>query len=170
MKQSQTSRSSRRGVAYVMALILLALCFSLAVAMASATNLNLRRSDNLHVAMDAQLAAESGLAFATLTMEGVQSDRYWDGNTPDIMPIIHTHLSARLNQTANISGQPLPDAVDTNGDGLDDLILTPTIRTGGFHLPDRGEPARRPIQPPDTIATEGNRHRRPGQPHRSGVV
>ena len=56
-------RRRRKGIAYILSLVLLALCTSLAVAMSAGTNLNLSRSDNMQKAFSAQIAAEGGLEF-----------------------------------------------------------------------------------------------------------
>ena len=104
----QLKRRPRRGIAYALALVLLALCTSPAVAMSASTNLSLRRGDNLHAAMNAQLAAESGLEFAVRVMDGIQSAPYWDEYAPDMMPVVYAALQAKLGQTPNLDGQSPP--------------------------------------------------------------
>lgn len=131
MSEFQSTRRRHRGIAYLLALVLLALCTSLAVAMSASTNLNLRRGDNLHAAMNAQLAAESGLAFAVGAMDGIQSAPYWDESATDMMPVVYAALQAKLGQTPNLDGQSLPDPIDSDGDGMTDTIWTQSIALPG---------------------------------------
>lgn len=94
----------RRGFAYVLAMVLLAIFSTLAVAFASSTDLGLRKSDNCRRIGEARLAAEGGLEFAIHTMRDVLSEGTW-GQQPDMIPIVFNHLSGKLNGTSNLGGQ-----------------------------------------------------------------
>ena len=101
--QEKVNTQRPKGIAYILALLLLAVLSALAVAFASTTDLNLRKSDNTRSAQAAMLAAESGLQFAMRNMAGMQSQGTWTG-TPDMLALTNTHLASLLNGTANMSG------------------------------------------------------------------
>lgn len=94
--------SSRRGAAYVLAVILLALFASLAAAMAAATNSNVRLSKNLTDVMRARLAAESGLSFAIRQVSALSLPS--STTTANVIANLAVALGARLNGTANLAG------------------------------------------------------------------
>lgn len=107
----QSTRRRRRGIAYVLALVLLALCTSLAVAMSASTNLSLRRGDNLHAAMNAQLAAESGLEFMILCIADAKLPK--DTDYDSLMPNLAQALGDVLNDTTNLNGAPVSNTTAT---------------------------------------------------------
>ncbi len=94
----------RRGVAYVLALLLLAIFSTLSVAMVGATDLNLRKSENWRQAQEARLAAESGMDFAAYTLKTLQSEGYWEGQ-PDMLAIAYDYLAGRLEGTGNLEDE-----------------------------------------------------------------
>ena len=83
MKRLHNRRTmSRRGFAYVLALILLTLFTTLSMAFVAETNLNLQKSENTRSAMGARLAAESGLSFAVNVLKDLQSCLLYTSPSP----------------------------------------------------------------------------------------
>jgi hypothetical protein len=113
-------RSSRRGVAYMLSLIILVLCASLAVGMASSTGMNLARVDNMQKTLKAQLVAEDGLQFMLQTMSSVELPRDTDYDT--LMSNLTTKLGEILDDTPNL-GESLVS-------GTDSTVTIPTITLG----------------------------------------
>ena len=93
-------RQLRPGVVYVLALVMLALCSTLAVTMASNTTINLARSDNMCKAFGAQLAAEGGLGFMLQTISNVKLSKDTDYDT--LMPNLAGKLGEILDDTQNL--------------------------------------------------------------------
>lgn len=85
---------------YVLALVVLALCTSLAVAVASGTGANLARIDNMQKSFNAQLAAESGLAFMLQTISEAKLPKDTDYDT--LMTNLAAELGDALNDTPNL--------------------------------------------------------------------
>jgi len=91
-------------MAYVLALLLLAIFSTLALAITTQVTLGLRQSSNCRDALGARLVAESGLTFATYQMQGIMVE----GPTePEVTQIVYNHLAARLDGTDNLGGQPV---------------------------------------------------------------
>jgi len=88
------------GIAYVFALVMLGLLTSLAVAMMAGANLNLKRGENLHHSVSAQLSAESGLQFLLLCLEDVRMPADTDGET--FMANLAGKLADKLDGTPNL--------------------------------------------------------------------
>ncbi len=99
MKQSE---KFNRGFAYVLALLLLAIFSTLAVAFASTTDLGLRKSENYRRADKARLAAEGGLEFVVYLLKDLETQG-WTGQ-PDMLPVVYSHLAGQLDGTLNLSG------------------------------------------------------------------
>ena len=117
-------RVSRQGVAYIFALAMLALCTSLAVVIASSTNMNIARSANMQKAFDAQMTAESGLAFMLQAVSQTSVSRDTDYDT--LMGNLATELGELLDDTPNLNSQQV------SGDETTVTIPTITVDNGEF--------------------------------------
>ncbi|MCJ7544021.1 MAG: hypothetical protein MUP47_05550 [Phycisphaerae bacterium] len=94
---------TRKAFAYILALILLAMCASLAVVWAAGAGLSLKASSNYGNAAQARLAAEGGLTFLLRTMAPVRLPGTTD---PSSFPgDLCSVLGTMLNSTPNLSGQ-----------------------------------------------------------------
>ncbi|MDP6635159.1 MAG: hypothetical protein QGG42_09690 [Phycisphaerae bacterium] len=104
-------------MAYVLALVMLALCTSLAVAISSGTSLNLARVENMRKAFNAQTAAESGLQFMLQSISGANlpTDTTYDTLTGNLS----TALGDVLNDTPNLNGSTVSST--------DNTVTIPTI-------------------------------------------
>ena len=111
----------RRGIVYVLALVVLALCTTLAVAMASGTNVNIARADNMQKAFNAQLAAEGGLQFMLQSFSGVTLSKDTDYDT--LMGNLAVALGEVLDDTPNLG--------DSVVSGTDSTVTIPAITVGG---------------------------------------
>lgn len=103
MNTHRHPRYARKAFACILALILLAVCASLAVAWAAGAGLSLKASSNYGNAAQARLAAEGGLAFllhaaAPLRLPGTTDPTSFPGN-------LCSALGTALNNTPNLSGQ-----------------------------------------------------------------
>ena len=115
-----SSRGGRGGMAHVLALVFLVLLNGLAVALVSGTMLNLRAGDNYRRAVDAQLAAESGMDFM---LNQIRSVRIPQDTNQETMPAnIAEALGALLNTTANLASQSV-------------TVSTGTVYVPGIQLP-----------------------------------
>ena len=103
MRRTQKKRSQKsRAVAYVLALLVLAIFGVLAVAFSSKTGLNLRAGANHRLATDARFVAESGLAFM---LDRVKAIRLPGDTTEDmLLDDLCSALGANLNGTTNLAG------------------------------------------------------------------
>ena len=116
----------QRGVAYVMALILLALVASLAAAFAAEVNMDLRQADNQLRLNKTRLQAESGIAFYSRTLQEIALPPGVVGQ--EALDALATSLRAKLDGTVNLVGQSvgydgtqisIPHIVlDENGNGF----------------------------------------------------
>jgi len=112
------AETPRRGLALIAALLLLVVFTSLGVAMASFTDLSLRKSDNCRAVAGSRLAAESGLEFmlqqlAAIRLPGTTSEETFAINC-------QVALAQRLNGTDNLAGQSVTSAAD--------VVYVPEIR------------------------------------------
>jgi len=114
-------RPLRRGIVYVLALVVLALCTTMAVAMASGTNVNIARNDNMHKAFNAQLAAESGLGFMLQNLSSARLSKDTDYGT--LMGNLAVELGDILNDTPNLG--------DSVVSGTDSAVTIPAITVEG---------------------------------------
>ncbi len=97
------ARSGRRGIAYILAMLLLVIFSSLAVAFASFSNLNFRQSDNHRAILRARLAAESGLEYMSDVIRQARLPGGTNQNT--LLSRLNDYLGGTLNGTANIGQQ-----------------------------------------------------------------
>ena len=97
----KTVRRYSSGVAYILALLLLALFSTLALAITTQATVGLRQSSNSCDAMNARMTAESGLAF----MLGVLRDVTLPPETTDQTLILNLgeRLASRLDDTPNLA-------------------------------------------------------------------
>jgi len=118
--KSRSRSHLRHGVAYILSLVILALCTSLAVTLASGSNLNLARSENMRRDFSAQVSAESGLAFMLQTI----SDASISGNTTyeTLTSDIADALGGVMNDTPNLGGSAISCTEST--------VTVPTITAG----------------------------------------
>ena len=120
MKRGTYYNGGRKGFALVMALMLLLLCASIAVAWVNTTALGVSQADSLRKVNGAQLAAESGMQFMTYQM--TKLDLGGGGSGQTLLDNIASALSARLDGTGAL-GQ---GEVSYNGAA----IVTPSINVG----------------------------------------
>jgi len=97
------TRNASPGIAYVMALLLLVILTTLAVAFAATTNLNVRKSDNNQKAQAALLTAESGLHYMVMTLRGVRLPENTTAET--FLANLADSLGLKLDGTGNLPGQ-----------------------------------------------------------------
>ncbi|MCK4623851.1 MAG: hypothetical protein KAV00_00950, partial [Phycisphaerae bacterium] len=118
MKQSE---KFNRGFAYVLALLLLAIFSTLAVAFASITDLDLQKSNNCRNSNGAQVAAESGLAFMLNVLDGIRLP----GSTTEETFCVNLRkaLADRLEGTANLAGGHVTNTGES--------VLVPDIQVEG---------------------------------------
>ena len=118
MKQSE---KFNRGFAYVLALLLLAIFSTLAVAFASTTDIGLRKSENCRHADKARLAAESGLDFMFNVLESVRLP----GSTTEETFCVNLRkaLADRLEGTPNLAGGNITNTGNS--------VLVPDIQVEG---------------------------------------
>ena len=102
-------------------MVVLALCTTLAVAMASGTTLNLARSDNMQKAFKAQLAAEGGLGFMLQSISGAKLSKDTDYNT--VMGNLAVALGGILDDTPNLGGSVVS--------GTESTVTIPAITVEG---------------------------------------
>jgi len=103
MAPQRMCNSPRSGLVSVLALLLLCILTTLGVAFAASTNLSLQKSENLRLAGEARLAAESGLEYyAYLLSSTAISDTSTD---QAILDSLATELADQLNGSANLQGQ-----------------------------------------------------------------
>ncbi|MHC4981944.1 MAG: hypothetical protein ACYTF6_02105 [Planctomycetota bacterium] len=101
--RKRRTRRGRNGAAYVIALLLLTLLFTLAIGMATTADLSLQKGENCRKAAEARMAAESGLAFMLQVLEDVRlpgsttSENFYEN--------LQAVLAARLDNTANFAGE-----------------------------------------------------------------
>ncbi|MHC4981943.1 MAG: hypothetical protein ACYTF6_02100 [Planctomycetota bacterium] len=95
LKQKMESRN--RGAAYVISLMLLAVFFTIGMAVASVANINLQQSHNSRQVMDARLTAEGGMSFLTYRLCGMELDPELSGQ--ELLDAVATELAAELNGT-----------------------------------------------------------------------
>jgi len=107
------------GVVYVLALLLLALFSTLAVAFAARTDMNMRTSSNFQNAQAARLAAESGMAFANRCLSGIYVEGPGD---PNMLQSVYNCLLANVG-SGNTAGQQIGLSGNT--------ISVPTISMPG---------------------------------------
>jgi len=88
------------GAVYLIALLLLALFSATGAALVWATGSGMRQAGNLQAALQARLAAESGLDFALRTLERVRVP----GDTPPaaLLAALHAEMSRLLDGTPNL--------------------------------------------------------------------
>lgn len=122
MKSAKPLYCSRaKGMAYVLTLVLLVVCSTLAVGFAAGTNMNLLQSDNALRIHKARLRAESGIDFYVYVLRGVSLPA--DTTAEDLMETLAAALDETLNDTPNLAGQ----AVAYNAQ----QIVIPQIAFGG---------------------------------------
>ena len=97
---ARTSRRARRGVAYILSLVLLCLFAGLSLALATSSWMNFRQGSNLCDAAQAQRAAESGMVFIVSTLRDLNLPGTTTSET--FLDNLHAALGERLNGTANL--------------------------------------------------------------------
>ncbi len=99
----RTALRGERGFAHVLALLMLAIFASLAVAFAASANIEIRKSDNTRSVMETRMAAESGLAFMAHHMHRVRIPA--ETTQANFLPWVSVALGSRLNGTGSLGGQ-----------------------------------------------------------------
>ncbi|MDY7011237.1 MAG: hypothetical protein SVV80_10875 [Planctomycetota bacterium] len=115
------SKKYNQGFAYVLALLLLAIFSTLAVAFASTTDLDLQKSNNSRNSAGAQMAAESGLAFMLWELKNTQLPANTTEET--LLDNLSDSLAERLEGTTNLGAE----TVAQNGGA----VTVPLINYGG---------------------------------------
>ena len=119
-------RTMRKGTAYVLAIILLALSMAVAVAFATFADVNARTGRNMADIHRARLAAESGMAFAVGRVQMIPLPYATDD--ANVIANIAAALGDRLNGTGNLAGDTVTHDADT--------VFVPRIETddGAFEI------------------------------------
>ncbi|MFB3891859.1 MAG: hypothetical protein ACE15C_07530 [Phycisphaerae bacterium] len=112
---------SRRGSAYILAMVLLAMFTAMAVAFSSAADMNVHKSDNSRILAEARLAAESGMSFITWQLEHCGVSGALRGRA--LLNSLADKLGTVLNGTPNLQGA----TVSYNGS----TIAIPSIAVAG---------------------------------------
>ncbi len=102
----------RRGAAYIVALVLMTVFATLAVGVASMTDVSLQQGRNDRRALDARLAAESGMAYAVLMLRDCESEPTLT-ELPDMLEVVHDHLTEKLPNNEVVLYEATPG--DPNG-------------------------------------------------------
>ncbi|MCD6365370.1 MAG: PEP-CTERM sorting domain-containing protein [Planctomycetes bacterium] len=105
-------------MAYILALLLLSITTILAASLAAGTNLTLAAGANQRGVFNAQMAAESGMAFAESHMSNISIA----SGATNTLEAIRDELISRLNGTGNLAGQGV---VIT-----DNVVTVPSISLG----------------------------------------
>ena len=115
-------RRMRCGFAYLMAMVLLIVMVVMAVSFTGLTTMNVLKSDNQRDAVDARLAAESGLEFM---LDNIRRMRLPGRLTQEtFVDSLCTELSRRLDATGNLAGQSVTKTADA--------VLVPPISLEGM--------------------------------------
>jgi len=93
---------ARGGFASILALFFLALTCTFFVALFAQTNTEMRKSENLHHAAEARLAAESGLQLMLYHLQQVPLPA--DTTDATLLANVHSALAQRLDGTGNLDG------------------------------------------------------------------
>jgi len=96
----KTTRSHRRGIVYILALLLLGVLSILAVGMVTMTNTNVRKSENCRLGQAAHMVAESGLAYHMRMMDLCRPTK----SGIEMMDQIAEVLAEQLDGTENLDG------------------------------------------------------------------
>ncbi|MCD4823862.1 MAG: pilus assembly PilX N-terminal domain-containing protein [Phycisphaerae bacterium] len=108
---------SRKGAAYLMSLIVLAVLTALGVGLADMGMQEFRKADNQTQSAAARFAAESGLNFAVYTLKDCQSELTL-GDLPDMLDLVKEHLEAKL---------PNATVTKVTGDGDVEMVYVDSI-------------------------------------------
>jgi len=95
--------TTRQGVAYVFALVMLMLMASMSVTMLAGTNINLSRNQHMKDSLSAQLSAESGLEFMRMTFMKLRMPENTSDST--LMSRLAAGLAEVMDETVNMGGQ-----------------------------------------------------------------
>jgi len=121
MMHANTNPFRRRGIAYVIALCMLALMAVLAAAFINQTSLGMVSSDNYSASTGARMAAEGGMGWIIQRIGQVRVPENADVN--QLALSLRDSLASRLNGTANLHGS----AVQASGA----TVTVPPITVGG---------------------------------------
>ena len=120
MRGRPLSHPTRKGLAYVLSLLVLTILVALTTAMMSAASLNVHGADNYRKINAAQLAAESGLEFMLLCLKSIELPP--DTTAVDIMANLAAAMGDKLNETPNVG----TGSVVNTGTS----VIIPSIATG----------------------------------------
>jgi len=95
--------SHRRGTAYILALIFIALFAAISFATAASSFMGLKRSENAERALNARLTAESGLSYCLYQLRKIRLPP--DTNETNFATKLTAALGERLDATTNLAGQ-----------------------------------------------------------------
>ncbi len=112
---NSTARCAGRfGAVYVAALILMCLFSSLALALANHSNLNMCQSQNQKQVVEARVAAECGMQFATYLLTDIKSGGHLT-DVPNMMDVLYTEITNRMGGTDNLAaGTIVASKLDPN--------------------------------------------------------
>lgn len=103
--------TSRNGVAYVIAIMVMAILVTIAAAFAAFSNLGAQTSKNVADVHRARLAAESGLSFAIAQIRLIGLPTDTDDDT--VIPNIAAALGERLDGSSNLAGSTVTFSANT---------------------------------------------------------
>lgn len=103
--------TSRNGVAYVIAIMVMAILVTIAAAFAAFSNLGAQTSKNVADVHRARLAAESGLSFAIAQIRLIGLPTDTDDDT--VIPNIAAALGERLDGSSNLAGATVTLSANT---------------------------------------------------------
>jgi len=123
---AKPSSSGRRGSAYVLALLFIALFVTVGVSLAALTNASVRAGKNTADIHRARLVAESGLAFALHHLRAVALPH--DTDADNVVANLASALGGRLHGTENLAGAPVTHTASA--------VVVPPVQTldGQFRI------------------------------------
>jgi len=115
MDTAHKRTAPRRGFAYVLALVMLTVFMSLAVVMTTQAHYNVAMGGNQTDALQARMAAESGMAYAIHALRDCQSQPTLT-ELPDMLDVIQDYIQTRLPGVAvhQFEQDLLPRRVETD--------------------------------------------------------
>ncbi len=126
MSKANASHRRHEGIAYLLALVLLAVFAAVACAMLDQCGGNIAKADNFRMVTDARFAAESGLSVAMRQMRGIMVE----GSDPNMLSVVYATLRDRFDGTNGL----LANAVTLDSGNP----AHPVVRVPNISLPSIG--------------------------------
>jgi hypothetical protein len=105
MNERLVNQGRRSGAAYVLALLMLVVLSTLAVAMAASADLAVVKANNSRLVLDARLAAESGMGYLSYLVRSASMGT--STNVHDMLDDLATDLAGRLNGSETLGGESI---------------------------------------------------------------